>query len=152
MKQYHQLKVTWMEVLIISVAILAIVALCSTKAYSQMHAEVGVGVSDHPVGKLSFGYQLAGVVIEAVEQPSITKQANSDNYFGFKAGYSIAGLVPMIGYYYDYKSADDKARNKWGVGYSLKYIYLLGDAGGLFAEGTYINNVQVVAGFHIRLK
>ena len=122
---------------------------------AQLKADIGLGMNYNkelrPMAKIGFGYELKKVVTEFVFQPTISRQSNPDTYFGVKAGYNISGLIPTIGYYYDYRSADDKEQNKWaGVGYSLKYVYLLGEQGGLFLEGMHVNkSTQVIAGFYI---
>jgi len=145
-----ELKVTWLDVLKISIAILITVIMCSS-AKAQAKTDIGLGMNYNkelrPMAKISVSYELNKVNIETVFQPTISRQANPDTYFGVKAGYNIHNLIPMIGYYYDYRSAE----NEWaGVGYSLKYVYLLGEQGGLFMEGLYVNkSTQLIAGFHI---
>lgn len=133
--------------------------MCSHKADGQINADIGAGLNYnkelHPAFKISFGYELHKVVTEFVYQPTISKVVNEPTMFiGLKTGYNYKGFVPMVGYYYAHVNADDKSKNKWaGVGYSLKYVYVLGDAGGLFLEGLYLNkSYHLIAGFHITFK
>ena len=138
-------------ILLIATLILAAIPTCK----GQIKADFGAGLiyksELHPMAKISFGYELYKVNIETVFQPTISRDANTPLYTGIKAGYNINGLIPMIGYYYRYASGDDKRQNGWvGLGYSIKYVYLLGDQGGLFAEAAYINeSVSVITGFHV---
>ena len=144
-----------MKPLIKFVALLLIATFILSKCNAQLKADIGAGLiyntELHPMAKISFGYELNHVNIETVFQPTISRDANTPLYIGIKAGYNICGLIPMIGYYYRYASGEDKRQNGWvGLGYSLKYVYLLGDQGGLFAEAAYINeSVSTIAGFHI---
>lgn len=144
-----------MQLLIVSIGILITVFICSYQASAQLKADIGLGLNYnselHPMARMSFGYELNKVNVETVFQPSITREINPDAYSGIKAGYNFSNLIPMIGYYYDYRSADNKDENKWsGIGYSLKYVYRLGHRGGLFVEGLYLNkSTQLIAGFHI---
>src|SRR5665647_2799393 len=111
---------------------------------AQVHFGLGAGYDvskSKPLANINIGYTASNnIMIEAVMQPAITRAVNSDHYFGGKIGYNIHNLVPAVGYYYNYKNADDKAMNKWiGVGYSLKYILPVNDNGGLYAEALYLN-------------
>ncbi len=125
--------------LLIATAIIAYTPECN----AQLKADFGFGAdfkTSHPVFKLSAGYEVKKVLIEIVEQPNITREVNAPKYFGARAGYNFGAIIPSIGYYYNYYNADDKQKNKWvGLGYSVKYVYMLGEQGGLFVEALYLN-------------
>lgn len=133
--------------------LISLIFLIPVISFAQVKVDIGAGYNfscSHAVVKLSVGYEVKKIVIEAVEQPTVTHDAGNPNYFGLKAGYNIHGVIPMVGYMYNYTSADDKSKNKGAVGYSLKYVYTLGDPGGLFVEGLYVHKVvEIVFGFHI---
>lgn len=123
---------------------------------AQVNADLGAGYdvkSGQVISSLSVGFQSHNVVTEAVLTPTLTRKINCGNYAGFKIGYNIAGagIIPSIGYYYNYYNNDQKFQyNCWCVGYSLKAIIPVNDNGGLFLNGMYINHSeQVSAGFHI---
>jgi len=120
---------------------------------AQVHIELGVGANvktKNPICKIAFGMEVNKVVLEVVEQPTITRKINSPNYFGGRAGYNINGFVPSVGYFYSHASSDDKGCNEWFVGYALKYQYVLTENGGLYAEAMYINNQpEITVGFHV---
>lgn len=124
-------------------------------AQSQIFANFGAGIEtskSYPVARISAGYEHNKVVIEAVEQFTITRAVNSSNYLGMKAGYNIHNFVPAVGYYYNYRNADNKEQNHGAAGYSLKYILILGEIGGPYAEALYIEkSVQFTVGFHINI-
>lgn len=125
----------------------------ASMAQLRMGMGAGYDASNHKcIGNINFNYTATNnAVIEAVMQPSLTRHINAANYFGMKAGYSFHNIIPSIGYYYNYSSADDKGMNKWvGVGYSLKYMKDI-QRGGVFAEGDYINKtIQVITGVYIK--
>jgi hypothetical protein len=100
--------------------------------------------------KISAGYQFRNVVAEAVMQPAISRKTNTPCYLGAKIGYNLHGLIPSIGYLYNYRNADDVSMNRWEVGYALKYQFQINDNGGLFAEVLYTkSSYQLTAGFHV---
>ena len=55
--------------------------LINLSGYSQMHAEMGAGYSHNPIANISIGYTTNNIVTEAVMQPSLTREVNSNNYF-----------------------------------------------------------------------
>jgi len=119
---------------------------------AQPYAEMGSGIETvhhRPLMKISAGYELNKVSVEAVEQVTITRATNSNNYFGLKTGYNIHNFIPGVGYYYNYRTADDKTQNHATPGFSLKYVLDLNDRGGVYAEGNYVEkSFQVTFGFH----
>ena len=124
-------------------------------AQSQIFVDFAGGVETskiYPVGHISAGYEHNNIVIEAVEQFTITRAVNSSNYLGLKVGYNVHNFVPAVGYYYNYRNADNKEQNHGAAGYSLKYILILGEIGGPYAEALYIEkSVQFTVGFHINI-
>jgi len=121
-------------------------------ANSQMTFNMGAGTDfKNALAHISIGYQDNAMVVEAIEQPTITRKSNSNNYFGIKAGYNFHNIIPGIGYYYNYKSADKKEQNHFAPGISLKYLLIINVNGGLYIEGTYIEKAfQLTAGFNVQ--
>jgi hypothetical protein len=105
-----------------------------------------------PVVKMAAGFEMRHIVLEAALRPTLTRQSNSPNNFGVKAGYHINHFIPAIGYYYNYSNSDNPGNNTAGIGYSLQYIIPINRNGGLYVEAAYMNNsTQLTAGFHIPL-
>jgi hypothetical protein len=103
-----------------------------------------------PVVKMAAGYQIRHIVMEAELRPTLTRQSNSPNNFGLKAGYYIHHFVPAIGYYYNYCNSDNPANNTSGFGYSLEYLLPVTRNADLYVEAAYMNHsVQLIGGFHI---
>ena len=103
-----------------------------------------------PVVKISAGLQIRHFVMEAELRPTLTRQSNSPNNFGMKAGYRINHFIPAIGYYYNYCNSDNPGNNTAGIGYSLQYIRQINRKTDLYLEAAYMNNsAQLTAGFHI---
>jgi|GEM_PF-2406698 hypothetical protein len=103
-----------------------------------------------PVVKMAAGYQIRHIVMEAELRPTLTRQSNSPNNFGLKAGYCIHHFVPAIGYYYNYCNSDNPANNTSGFGYSLEYLLPVTRNGDLYLEAAYMNHsMQLTGGFHI---
>lgn len=103
-----------------------------------------------PVVKMSTGVQIRHFVLEAELRPTLTRQSNSPNNFGFKAGYRISHFIPAIGYYYNYCNSDNPGNNTVGIGYSLQYITPINRKADLYLEAAYMNNsAQLTTGFHI---
>lgn len=139
-------------------------------AHSQVHFGMGAG-SDfkHGVANINVGYETSNyLVLEAEMQPSLTRDASAHNYFGAKAGYAIEldngakgafaifqtpQIIPSVGYYFDYVSADNTSLNSWRTGYSIKIVAPINDQlGGLFTNIMYIHKqVELVVGVHIEL-
>lgn len=106
-----------------------------------------------PAVKISAGYQIKNIVLEAEERPAITREVNAPNYFGAKAGVNIGGFVPAAGYYFNFRNEDNPENNHGSFGYSLEYQVMINDRGGLYAEGMVINkSFQITAGAHIEIK
>ena len=138
-----------MKKLIISIALIIPII-----TFGQAHFDMGYGIvkseSTFPVMKISAGYEINKVVTEIIMQPAITRKVNAPSYFGLKAGYNFHNLIPSIGYLYNYKSADNKRMNSWGIGYGLKYQIQVNDNGGVYIEGMYVGgNYELTAGFHV---
>lgn len=121
-------------------------------ANAQMTFNMGAGTDfKNALAHISAGYQYNELLVEAVEQPTITRKANSNNYFGIKACYNFRGFIPAIGYYYNYKSSNNKEQNHSVPGISLKYLLILNTNGGLYIEGMYIEkSFQLTAGFNVQ--
>lgn len=118
---------------------------------AQFHANFGAGYGNHnPAFQLSAGYQVNKAVMEGTIISSLGRHVNSDHYFGAKAGYEVGNFVPSVGYYFNYRNADDKQQNHAAAGFSLKYLLHVNDNGGFYAEALYIEkNIFITAGFHI---
>jgi hypothetical protein len=144
------------------VLMLAIILLTSFHSFAQAHIDFGGGIasvtsaqkvesSNAAVMKISGGYQFGNIVTEAVIQPSLSRGVNTPCYLGAKIGYNIQGLIPSIGYLYNYRNADDVSMNRWEVGYALKYQFEVGENGGIYIEGMYTKSaIELTAGFHIK--
>lgn len=103
-----------------------------------------------PVVKMAAGFETRHIVMEAELRPTLTRQRNSPNNFGLKAGYHINHFIPAIGYYYNYCNSDNPINNTAGFGYSLEYIVPLTRKGDLYFEAAYLNqSMQLTGGFHI---
>ena len=130
----------------------------TTQINAQLFTDLGVGAAYQvnempkkylPMFKLSVGYEFSNIVIEAIEQVAITRQANSPNYFGLKIGYHFNGFVPSAGYLYNYSNSDNPENNGWYTGVALKYQLQVNDNGGLYVEGLYINkSAMLTVGIH----
>ena len=105
-----------------------------------------------PVMKLAAGYEANNIQAQAVMSASLSRSVNTNNYFGIKAGYDIAGIIPSVGYYYDLRNGDDKSVNQYYPGISLKGVLPINERGGIYLDGMYINkSFEITAGFHIVL-
>ena len=103
-----------------------------------------------PAVKMAAGLEIRHIVMEAELRPTLTRQSNSPNNFGVKAGYRINHFIPAIGYYYNYCNSDNPLNNTAGFGYSLEYIVPVTRNGDLYFEAAYLNNSwQLTGGFHI---
>lgn len=90
---------------------------------------------------ISAQYKINNVVIGGDFIPEFGGNvANTPAYYGLKAGYLIGSITPAVGYYRAYISSDNSELNKYVVGYSLDYYYEMGEQGGVFGRGMYINN------------
>jgi hypothetical protein len=138
-----------------------IILFSSLTTLSQVHMDFGGGAENIiagtkddniPVMKISVGYEFKNnIVTEAAIQPALTRRANVPNLLGIKAGYNINGLIPSVGYMYNYRSSDNNSINGWEVAYALKYQFQLNDNGGLYIEGMYSKSAyQLTAGFHVQ--
>lgn len=133
-----------------------------TTVFSQAHVDFGFGAANviasekneaylAPVMKISAGYQFENNIdIEGMIQPSLTRKVNTSNYLGLKAGYNFQGLLPSVGYLYNYRNADDVSMNRWEAAFALKYQFEVNDNGGLYIEALYTkSSYQATVGFHI---
>lgn len=136
--------------------------------FAQLQMELGLGATQSkyplktyegkryevseilPVVKFSFGYQFNRVLIEVSENPTISRHRNAPKLIGGKVGYEIVdGLMPTVGYYFNYCNSDDRSFNTWNLGVGLKYLKIVNDNAGLFVEGLVSgNNYQLVGGIH----
>lgn len=95
---------------------------------------------------ISAAYKINNVVVGGDFIPEFGGSVtNTPSYYGLKAGYSIRSITPAIGYYRAFISSDNPELNKYVVGYSLDYYYEIGEQGGVFGWGMYINNSFIAA-------
>lgn len=95
---------------------------------------------------ISAQYKINNVVVGGDFIPEFGGSvANTPTYYGLKAGYSIGSFTPAIGYYRAHVSSDNPDLNKYVVGYSLDYYKEVGEQGGYFIRGMYINNSFMAA-------
>lgn len=95
---------------------------------------------------ISAQYKINNVVVGGDFIPEFGGNvANTPSYYGLKSGYSIGSFTPAIGYYRAHVSSDNPDLNKYVVGYSLDYYKEIGEQGGYFIRGMYINNSLMAA-------
>ena len=125
-------------IFIISVAV-------ASSAHSQTYLIPSIGISDkgYFVAGLGFNQQIAGriqITTEMIDLANVRSGAN----FGGKIGVTVVKnmdfqVVPAIGYYYHYFSADKteytKGKNYWSAG-----IFLKAEGGKWFTEAGLIKN------------
>lgn len=132
---------------------LLLILIIPASLHAQLYVDFGGGMetsAGRPIANISVGFQHSNVIVEAVEQVTISRVANNTNLFGLKAGYNYKNFIPAVGYYYNYRSSDNKEMNHAAAGFSLKYFLNLNPNGGLYAEAMYVEKVvQVTAGFHV---
>lgn len=136
-------------------ALVGLILLAHTTS-AQISFDMGAGYNIRaktPLMQLQVSGEKDNAVIGFKMDASITRKINSPTYYGFHIGYDIAGsgLIACIGGYSNYASADDKSQNGFvGLGYTIRYNYIIGEQGGLFAESMYLNkSVLASVGFHV---
>lgn len=136
-------------------------------AVAQLHIEMGVGASHStytgldyfnepepvakilPLFKVAVGVEFKKVVAETFIQATTTQSRNSPVLFGGKVGYNFNGLIPSIGYYFNYWNSEITYYNWQAPGFALKYQRMVTEWAGLYVEGTVVKkNYQVTAGIH----
>jgi hypothetical protein len=149
--------------------LLLISLLAPVSCFSQLHAEIGGGISVSqyqaindagkpeqstailPTLKIGIGFEFSGIVLEASAQPTLSSLVNTPKILGLKAGYNINGFVPFVGYYSDKCNSDNTAYNKSFLGYGLKYQWEVIDDGLIYFEALKAGpNIQVTGGMHYK--
>lgn len=141
---------------------LLMISLC---AKSQVYVDLGAGAAYTtpsqktesymiPITKLAVGYQFGNVVSEGIVQPSLTRKVNAPNYLGVKLGYNFLGIIPSVGYLYDYCNSDNPEMNKWvaslGVKFQRNIINDENSNGNIYGEIMYTKiSYQFTVGFNI---
>jgi len=125
---------------------LLVISLCTK---SQVYVDFGAGAAYTaptqktesymvPVMKLAFGgYDIGNVVTEVIVQPSLTRKVNAPNYLGVKLGYNFFGIIPSVGYLYDFCNSDDVTNNKWVASYGVKFQKNINENGNIYGELIY---------------
>ena len=135
--------------------IFLLIIMLTTATTAQARTNIGAGWnldSNVPVVAMNLSYESKKIVFEGVFNPTATRRVNGTNYTGFRLGYNIAGVIPSVGYYYNFYNSDQKKEfNKWRVGYSVKVARIINEDGGIFLNGLYSNSVQLTIGFFINL-
>lgn len=126
-------------------------------------SQVGISLSGgidvpnfQPVVSLGVTYEVANVVSGVEMRINATRNADKHNYLGTKIGYDLhtndfVHLVPSVGYYYDYISADKVNLNHWFVGGSIRAICFGGDKADFLFDAAYINSFQYTMGIIVKL-
>jgi len=129
--------------------LLIIIFLLPNILSAQVHTEWGAGYEHVPVGKIAMGYTTGKIMMEAMVLPGLSRKINANTYYGVQAGINLKNIVPSVGYFYNYRSADDVSLNKWvGLTAGIKVIVFKY----FYAEVIYINkNALATAGFHADL-
>jgi hypothetical protein len=149
--------------------LLLISLLAPVSCFSQLHAELGGGISVSqyqaindagkpeqstailPTLKIGIGFEFSGIVLEASAQPTLVWLVNTPKILGLKAGYNINGFIPFVGYYSDQCNSDNTGYNSSFFGYGLKYQWQITDNGGLYFEGLKAGkNIQITGGIHYK--
>ena len=147
--------------------IISIFLLIPIIAFSQVQIDFGAGIArlnkGLPTAKnnngevissrnvfytlnISAQYKVNNVIVGGDFIPEFgVNVAQTPSYYGLKAGYSIRNISPAIGYYRAFISSDNPELNKYVVGYSLDYYYEVGEQGGVFGRGMYINKSFIAA-------
>lgn len=129
--------------------------LIPTLAGAQISIGFGVGAHYAPektaaLGKLSITADVRGVVIQAAQYISLTRNIDPGSMFGGTIGYDINGFIPVAGYFYNLKSNDHKEMNSWIYGGGLRWKKFVGpNGGGISAEVLYLSNNNITACFGI---
>jgi len=134
--------------------ITSLAILLSACAFAQFSTEMALGTDmKYPVFTMNVGYQFDRIEINAEMLPAITRAATSNTYLGAKAGYYFGdetGILPSVGYYFDFISADNPELNKWCPGADVKFIHYLPNCNAWYADAGYINKEVIVSlGMHV---
>ena len=135
----------------------------SVKSSAQLNAAIGFGADTYGkiVYNLSANYQMSRIVISGEIRPSATKNVETNNYLGFKAGYDLfkqpdaeligKSLLIEGGYYFDKISSDKIILNKWTFAAGIKYVKFFTETGAIFIEPFYLNrSAQLNAGIIVK--
>jgi hypothetical protein len=132
----------------------------SVKSEAQLEMSVGAGYNfnKHPIYSLNAGYEIQRVNINGGFQRSLTRSTSSSIIAGAEIGLNLfnAGdsyllarsIIISVGYWNVSGNSDQKLiRSAWRPSISLRYIRMLSENGGLFAQAMYLKkNISITGG------
>jgi len=146
--------------------LLLLTFLCAgCKSNAQINCSLGAGYNfnKHPIYSLNAGYEIERVNINGGFIRSLTRSTSSTIIAGAEVGYNLlsAGdsyllahsIIVSAGYWHVSENSDQKANlSHWRPSLSLRYIKMLSDIGGLYANAMYVsNNFTITAGMIIKI-
>ena len=136
----------------------------ATKAQLQTSFGMGYNFNKHPIYSFNVGYEIKRININGGFMRSLTRSTSSTIIAGGEVGYNLfneadayllaQSLIVSVGYWNIWGNSDQKLiKASWRPSVSIRYIRMLSENGGLFANAMYIrNDISLTAGMILKFQ